>query len=977
MKTMFLLTLAVFFSVAAVQAKDGDAAKETEKAGRTLTDSTNGCTMKIAVGEAFDVALKGNPTTGYGWTLKKIGGGAVAQKGEMEYVADKHPGQRVGGGGMSIFHFEVKKAGKTKIELTYARPWEKDTPPLNTFSATIDSSERIDPAEVRRKIATLAVRDETMPYDQQPEYWLGTRCNQITPQLIAALDEKNQKIVERCLYMLQQARTTGALTDGLLAFLAKTGEENPKNQRLALIKLQESAGDPRVAKVLEAASRQAEKFPEPLDRLRWAALAGNQQRAVDILKTTLQKNKEPYQIPEMIRILADLRVSAAVPELEAIAAGDHWWPAAAAYKALAEIDPAKHSLTESQAYLVDKGGRFKEDNEYFYKRIHAMAARLNVRETRPMVIQMLHDEGYGARQEGLAILAAWKDKESLPEVRKLLRDARSWPNCDAIRAYLSIAESRQAEKEMLDLLEDGKDFCNDTVFHAVAAADISAEHKAAFFREAGAKVKSLVPIINALRGEMHDGSYTHETLTLLMDQETNLPMLGDYCRLAAEDKEKRFAAQVRRAMSLFIKEPAAMGADQQGVGAAGQAILEAVAVYNLKDLAPAVEKLMGSQNPAIRSAAEAAGAKLGVAAALKPLYDQLGDKDLNVRRHAAESLLRVKPFDEADRAARENAALACVGKPAEDYAMRVLATCGGPKTVETLAPILDGDDVRRAIYAAWVMAQLPDKTAAEKGIRRVAIFGLFNHCVYQQGAGIDFSIAPDLNFHQMTGRLNPDPRAYAGGEGPVRIPEKLLSIFSFDEAEQPFAVRCYRLTESSEYGWFMLQSNVDFLHANWWSGRSSKPDMDKSHLPLLREVAVRDSHIERLMVQGRPVSHFSIRRLAAQAIAAITKEKAAYIGLVGETLDSEAFPKPYPNQEQLLATYFVDRIENARLVPKPQRDADWRRIDFCREPIRRTEERLRCRLGDAIRQEAKRRGVDVSQIVKEDEPPPPIPPDES
>ena len=128
----------------------------------------------------------------------------------------------------------------------------------------------------------------------------------------------------------------------------------------------------------------------------------------------------------------------------------------------------------------------------------------------------------------------------------------------------------------------------------------------------------------------------------------------------------------------------------------------------------------------------------------KDLYAQLASEDKFVRRQAAQSLSDIKPVDEAERAAREEAVLACLGKPCEDYAMRVLVTCGGPKSVKALEPILDDPDARRAVHAAWVLAQLPDKAAAQKGLRRVAIFAMFHYQIYQQGEGIDFTIAPNL-----------------------------------------------------------------------------------------------------------------------------------------------------------------------------------------------------------------------------------------
>ena len=56
--------------------------------------------------------------------------------------------------------------------------------------------------EVRRRIAALAVPDETVPYDEQAVNWLSKRREQIVGQLIAGLDDKNPKVAEQCLNIL-------------------------------------------------------------------------------------------------------------------------------------------------------------------------------------------------------------------------------------------------------------------------------------------------------------------------------------------------------------------------------------------------------------------------------------------------------------------------------------------------------------------------------------------------------------------------------------------------------------------------------------------------------------------------------------------------------------------------------------------------------------------------------------------------------
>ena len=66
-------------------------------------------------------------------------------------------------------------------------------------------------------------------------------------------------------------------------------------------------------------------------------------------------------------------------------------------------------------------------------------AKLNVAEVRPLVMQMLRDTGYGGQIPALLILTAWKDKEALPQIRRLMQDKkRSYLQPAAVAAYLAI-----------------------------------------------------------------------------------------------------------------------------------------------------------------------------------------------------------------------------------------------------------------------------------------------------------------------------------------------------------------------------------------------------------------------------------------------------------------------------------------------------------------------------------------------------------
>jgi hypothetical protein len=345
---------------------------------------------------------------------------------------------------------------------------------------------------------------------------------------------------------------------------------------------------------------------------------------------------------------------------------------------------------------------------------------------RPFVMQMLRDPGWSAASGGLAILAAWKDRDALPEIWKLAAAERSNARGDAVAAYLAIESGEQAERDLLGLLEVHGRFSNEAVLWGMARAEIPIERRVAMLKAGEAKigVAARNAMTLALREERAKGRDIGPPLKGLMDGETSLSDLTAYCQLAVEDKEKRFGPQVLRAVKLAAADAAVIGENCEEANAV-KGILEAAACYDLKDAAKEVRTLAGSANGEIRAAAYATGARIGVEGMIEKLYGELGSEEVSERRSAARGLMGFNPVDEKSRQAREDAVLARVGTSAEDYALRVLVTCGREKSVKVLRGMLDDPDAQRAVYAAWVLAQLPDKAAAEKGLQYVAIFGMF------------------------------------------------------------------------------------------------------------------------------------------------------------------------------------------------------------------------------------------------------------
>ncbi len=97
-------------------------------------------TVDLFVGQKVELTIAGNPTTGYKWSVASMPEG-ITEVGEAVYIqdpADSPDGhRRVGVGGRFIFTFISSKATEGSIKLVYTRPWEKDTPPIQTADVKV------------------------------------------------------------------------------------------------------------------------------------------------------------------------------------------------------------------------------------------------------------------------------------------------------------------------------------------------------------------------------------------------------------------------------------------------------------------------------------------------------------------------------------------------------------------------------------------------------------------------------------------------------------------------------------------------------------------------------------------------------------------------------------------------------------------------------------------------------------------------
>ncbi len=85
--------------------------------------------VEAKVGELFMIQLEANHTTGYSWRLAEYKP-VIIEKVSSNYVPTKTQGRIVGSGGTEEWIFKAVSKGKVIIIFEYARPWEKDVPPI-------------------------------------------------------------------------------------------------------------------------------------------------------------------------------------------------------------------------------------------------------------------------------------------------------------------------------------------------------------------------------------------------------------------------------------------------------------------------------------------------------------------------------------------------------------------------------------------------------------------------------------------------------------------------------------------------------------------------------------------------------------------------------------------------------------------------------------------------------------------------------
>lgn len=127
------LSLLALFSLGLLFA----ASTEAGRSVRRLTKADNHSTVHLRPGERLEIALSGNPTTGYSWAVSSVDGTVLQLLGEPAY---RPSSINTGAGGEFAFMFEAQQPGQTTLRLAYCRPWEKGKQAVESFEAVIACS---------------------------------------------------------------------------------------------------------------------------------------------------------------------------------------------------------------------------------------------------------------------------------------------------------------------------------------------------------------------------------------------------------------------------------------------------------------------------------------------------------------------------------------------------------------------------------------------------------------------------------------------------------------------------------------------------------------------------------------------------------------------------------------------------------------------------------------------------------------------
>jgi inhibitor of cysteine peptidase len=111
----------------------GGGREEGKSAMATFTDRDDGGRATVHVGDALELRLAENATTGYRWEADATPADILAP---LDSGAS-YPNAAVGSGGVAIFHYRAAAPGQAELSLRYWRAWEGEGSIIRRFRLTV------------------------------------------------------------------------------------------------------------------------------------------------------------------------------------------------------------------------------------------------------------------------------------------------------------------------------------------------------------------------------------------------------------------------------------------------------------------------------------------------------------------------------------------------------------------------------------------------------------------------------------------------------------------------------------------------------------------------------------------------------------------------------------------------------------------------------------------------------------------------
>ena len=141
METRIAVLIAAAFGLSACNAGAPQPVADASSAPASTTGEVSGIRdgrTTLAVGQTLRISLPSNATTGYSWKLAETYADLVTSGSPFgTEIVDPHPSGMVGVGGNTVWTFHAVRSGTTTLTFTYARQWERDTPPAETATYRI------------------------------------------------------------------------------------------------------------------------------------------------------------------------------------------------------------------------------------------------------------------------------------------------------------------------------------------------------------------------------------------------------------------------------------------------------------------------------------------------------------------------------------------------------------------------------------------------------------------------------------------------------------------------------------------------------------------------------------------------------------------------------------------------------------------------------------------------------------------------